>query len=213
VLALAPDNTKGFNNLGATIFNQGRTDEGAEWWEKSMLVRPTNTAASNLGSYYYSHGRYRDASRAYERAIAISSSQNYQIWVNLGAALFWTPGERSKASAAYVKAVKLAEDERRVNPREPEILASLADSYSILERRTEARAAIAAVERLEARDPDILFTVASACEQMGERDRALQWLEKAIAAGYDRAGIERSPWLEALRKDERFVQMMRKSDP
>ncbi len=213
VLELAPDNTKGFNNLGATFFNQGRPDEGAAWWEKSMSIRPTNTAASNLGSYYYSRGRYRDASRAYERAIEISSSQNYQIWVNLGAALFWTPGERSKASAAYMRAVNLAEDERRVNPREPEILASLADSYSILGRRSEARAAVASVERLEARDPGILFTVANACEQMGERARALQWLEKAVAGGYDRASIERSPWLEALRKDERFVQLMKKSHP
>jgi hypothetical protein len=52
--------------------------------------------------------------------------------------------------------------------------------------------------------------VANAFEQMGDRDRALQWLGKALAAGYNRADIGRSPWLEALRKDKRFDQLMKK---
>ncbi len=38
-------------------------------------------------------------------------------------------------------ALRLAEDERRVNPRQPALLAEMADSYSMLGRRDEAVAA------------------------------------------------------------------------
>ena len=45
-------------------------------------------------------------------------------------------------------------------------------------------------------------------EQLGERDEALSWLEKAMAAGYTRDRIERSPSLAELRKDRRFGGLM-----
>jgi len=54
-----------------------------------------------------------------------------------------------------------------------------------------------------------LFTVASAYEQIGERGLALEWLEKALTAGYSRESIERSPGLAELRKDERYVRLVR----
>ena len=38
-------------------------------------------------------------------------------------------------------------------------------------------------------------------------------MSKAVAAGYDRADIDRSPWLEALREDKRFVEILRKEKP
>ena len=211
VMELAPDNTKAFNNLGATYSALGKTEDAAALWTRSMAIRPTNTAASNLGSYYYSRGRYAEAARQYRQAVAIPPASHI-VWGNLAAALYWSPGERTASTAAYEKSIELAEESRRLNPRQPQVLASLADSYSILGRRAKALDAVVAVERLEARDRGVLFTVASACEQMGDRDRALRWMEQAISAGQDRAAIERSPWLEALRKDKRFVQMLRKTE-
>ena len=79
------------------------------------------------------------------------------MWRNLGAALYWAPGERDKAAAAYEKAVTLGESERKVNPRQAPLLAALADSYSMLGRRAEAIAAASAAERLGSADPEALF--------------------------------------------------------
>ena len=208
VTGLTPDNTRGYNNLGSTYFKMGRRDDAAAMWERSTSIRPTYAATSNLGSYYYSRGRYTDAARAFERAVALSPN-NGQLWRNLGAALYWAPGERGKANDAYQQAVELAEAERLVNPRNPSLLAELADSYSMLGRRAEALDAVAAVERLGSGDADAMFNVASAYEQTGERALALQWLEKAIAAGYSRESIERSPGLAELRKDARFAEHTR----
>ena len=212
VMELTPDNTRAYNNLGATYFRMNRPDEAAAMWERSTSLRPTYAAASNLGSYYYGLGRYADAARAFERAVILRPS-DHQVWRNLGAALYWAPGERPKAKAAYEKAVGLAENERRVNPRQPSLLAELADAYSMLGRRAEATDAAAAVERLGATDADALFNVASAYEQIGERALALHWLQKAAAAGYSGDAIERSPGLAALRKDVRFVRLVKTATP
>lgn len=209
VTELAPGNTKGFNNLGAVYSGMGRTGDAEEAWLRSMSIRPNSSAASNLAGAYYRSGRYADAAPAYEKALALGPG-SYLLWGNLGAALHWSSGDKSREKEAYAKAVALAEEARRLNPRDADALAGLADYYSILGRRPEALAAAQGVERLRSRDSQVLYTVANAYEQMGDRDRAMQWLEKAIAAGHDLEQIQRSPWLESLRKDARFVQMMKK---
>jgi serine/threonine-protein kinase len=209
-MKLVPDNTAPHNNLGAMYSAMGRPVDAAAAWEQSMKIRPTYSTASNLGSTHYSSGRYANAAQAYERALALSAG-DYKTWSNLGAALHWVPDAAARERAAYLKAVELAEAARRLNPRQPEVLAILADSYSILGQRTKALGAAAAVERLGSTEPKTLFTVANAYEQLGDRDRALRWLGKALAAGFDRDGIERSPWLESLRKDKRFAPMMKQA--
>ena len=82
---------------------------------------PTSTAASNLGTLYYSQGRYADAARALEKAVTIPP-ESFRVWANLGAALYWTPGEREKAKGAYLRAVELAEEARGLNPRRVDVL-------------------------------------------------------------------------------------------
>ena len=129
---------------------------------------------------------------------------DHRVWRNLAAALYWAPGERDKAAAAYAKAIELAEKAREVNPRQADLLAQLADAYSMVRREREARDAIAALERLRPDEASVIFTLAVVWEQLGDRDEALAWLEKAIAAGYARERIERSPSLSELRKDRRF---------
>ena len=108
--------------------------------------------------------------------------------------------------AAYEKAIVLAEEARRVNPRNATLLGELADAYSMVGRRGDARSAAAAVERLGAPEAAVLLhMVALAYEQIGERGRALEWLAKALQTGYSREAVERSPSLVELRKDARFA--------
>jgi tetratricopeptide (TPR) repeat protein len=103
----------------------------------------------------------------------------------------------------------LAEQERRLNPRQVTLHAELADAYSMVGRRDEALAAAAAVERLGAVDAESCFNVASAYEQLGRRRDALQWLQRAVEAGYSRELIDQSPGLAALRSDAAFATTVR----
>jgi serine/threonine-protein kinase len=203
VMDLTPDNTRAYNNLGATYFKMGRRADAAAMWERSVSLRPTYSAESNLGTYYFSEQRYTDAARAFERAVELSPNDP-DVWRNLGAARFWAPGERARSAEAYEKAVQLGEEARRVNPRRPSLLAALADAYSMLGRRDEARESAVAVERLGSTDPVDLFNVASAYEQIGDRTLALGWLDKAMKAGFAREAIEASPGLAELRRDNRY---------
>jgi tetratricopeptide (TPR) repeat protein len=208
VLDLTPDNTRAYNNLGATLFALRRPEEGAAMWERSVALRPTYSAVSNLGTYYYDRGRYADAARSFERAVTLMPN-DHRVWRNLGAALYWAPGERHKAAAAYEQALVLAEQARKVNPRQIDLLAQLADAYSMLGRQREAREAAIAVEQLGPQEPAVLFMLVGVYEQLGDRAAALAWLEKALAAGYQRERVERSPSLAELRKDERYLRLSR----
>lgn len=206
VADLTPDNTRAYNNLGATLFALRRPEEAAAMWERSVAIRPTYAAVSNLGTYYFDRGRYAESARAFERSVELMPN-DYRVWRNLAAALYWTPEERHKAASAFERTVELAEAARKVNPRQPDLLAQLADAYAMLGRSREARLAVQAVERLGPKDPAILFVLATASERLGDRDAALNWIEKAIAAGYQRERIERSPSLAELRKDPRFGRL------
>ena len=203
VIELTPDNTRGHNNLGVTYLRMEKPEDAVRQWERSIAIRPTFSAASNLGAYYFRAGRYTDSARAFERAVALSPS-DWRLWRNLGAARHWAPGERDKAREAFEKAVQLAELDRKVNPRQPSLLAQLADAYSMLGKRAEALDAATAAERLTTTDADAAFALVSAYEQLGERTLALKWLGRAIANGYSLEAIERSPSLAALRKDARY---------
>ena len=49
VIELTPDNTRGYNNLGVTYLRMQRTTDAVRQWERSIAIRPTFSAASNLG--------------------------------------------------------------------------------------------------------------------------------------------------------------------
>jgi hypothetical protein len=51
------------------------------------------------------------------------------------------------------------------------------------------------------------FRVAETYEQLGDRENALIWVEKALANGYPLAHLDRYPGLRDLRSDERFRRL------
>ncbi|HTH26204.1 MAG TPA: tetratricopeptide repeat protein [Vicinamibacterales bacterium] len=203
VIELTPDNTRGYNNLGVTYFRMDRDEDAARMWERSLAIRPNFSAASNLGTSYFRRGQYSQAARAFERAVALAPA-DVRVWRNLAAALYWAPGERPKARPAFEKVVQLAEAERQVNPRQPALLAQLADAYAMLGSTSEALAAATAVERLGVADAETAFVLAGVYEQLGNREIAFSWLSQALAKGYALDTIERSPSMAELRKDARY---------
>ena len=67
------------------------------------------------------------------------------------------------------------------------------------------------VNRALAVAPDdvwVIYTTGYTYEQLGDREKALEWIGKALEAGYPRKEIERDPWLQDLRSDERFKELL-----
>jgi serine/threonine protein kinase/Flp pilus assembly protein TadD len=215
VLELAADNVKAYNNLGSMHLRQERFDRASEMYERSLSIERNPTALSNLAGAYYAQGLFADAARTFEAAVAMPGP-TYQLWANLGAACYFAPGLRDRARVAYENAIKLGEERRDVTPKEPGVLAALADAHAVLALLSDeagaathaafARSLLANIEQLKPSVPDDLFTVASTYEELGDRAQALEWLVKATKAGYPINRVRRSPWLKALRDDPAYIK-------
>ena len=203
VVALTPDNARGYSNLGGTYAQLGRYDEAIKALERSVDLNATPAAVSNLGTVYFRLRRYADAARSFERATE-TQSRAYRVWRNLASAYKWIPGSEDKARAAYQRAAELAEEERKVNPRQPLLLAHLADCYSHLARPGEARSLIAQAEALAPMDGNIFLQSAQVHEALGDRKQALAKLAAARARAITREEIDATRSLDALREDPAF---------
>ena len=207
-IALTPDNARAYGNLGGVYAQTKRYDEAAVMLERSLAINPNAQAASNLGTLYFSLGRYADSARKMEQAIALNDADS-QVWSNLASAYHWAPGERGKARAAFMKAITLAEQDLRVNPRSADLLLRIADCRSMIGESPRARELAAQALRLAPDDVTVMYKAGAVYEQAGDRARALELIGKAIEQGYSRDVVARSPSLAALRADPRFVNINR----
>jgi len=207
VIELTPDNVRGYNNLGAVAYAQKRYEEAAKMFEKATAIKPTDWALDNLGTIYYTMGQYSTAARYYEQAIQMNGYDS-QNWHNLAAAYQWSD-QPDKARAAFRRTAELAENERRVNPRDAAVLVRLADSYSMLDQPRQARHLLERGLQLAPNDVSNMFQASVIYEQLGDRKLALRWLEEAIQKGFSRDLIEREPSLAKLRLDPKYQDLFR----
>jgi len=204
---LAPDAFVGYNNLGGDYVIEGHYTEAIEPLKTSIEIRPTFLAYSNLGTAYYGLGRYAEAARTYEQAVQLDPQQS-DVWGNLGDAYYWTPGERAKAAPAYEKAIKLAREQLEVNPRQPILLSYVATYEAMLGDRHAALSSLGQAFRPAPKDPELMYNGALVYEQLGDKDQALDWLAKAVAAGYPATGLRDTPNFSSLQSDARFQKIL-----
>jgi tetratricopeptide (TPR) repeat protein len=207
VVALTPDNARGYSNLGTIAHSLGHYEEAVKMYEKSVAIKPSGPAYSNLGTAYYALGRYSEAAHYYELAIQMNGHER-QWWHNLAAAYQWA-NEPEKARAAFQRTAELAEEQRRVDPRDPALLILLADAYSNLDQAQRARELLVKALALTPNALDDMFQASVVYEQLGDRQLALQWIAKAVKAGFSRDVIEKAPTLAGLRLDPRFQSLSR----
>jgi serine/threonine protein kinase/tetratricopeptide (TPR) repeat protein len=206
VVALTPDNARGYSNLGVIAYSQKRYEEAAKMYEKSVAIKPSAAAYSNLGTVYYMLSQYAEAARYYEKAIQMNGRDS-RDWHNLAAAYQWG-NEPQKSHAAFQRTAELAEEERRVNPRDPALLMLLADAYSNLDQTQRARQLLQQALAVAPVDVSDMFQASVVYEQLGDRKLALQWIGMAIKGGYSRDLIEKEPTLAKLRQDSRFQNLL-----
>jgi tetratricopeptide (TPR) repeat protein/TolB-like protein/predicted Ser/Thr protein kinase len=212
VVKVAPDSFRGYSNLCAAYNSQGRYDEAIRACEQSAAIRPTAEAYSNLGSAYFGLRQFAKAGQFYEKAVEIDP-QEYLWRGNLGDARYWAPGQRANATNAYEQAIRLAKEYLRVNPRDARALGYLAYYYAMLENKQAALSSIQQALTLAPNDPELRFNAALTHNKLGQINQALEWLEKALAAGINPATVRDSPFLDNLRADPRYLELLRRHQP
>jgi eukaryotic-like serine/threonine-protein kinase len=207
VIALVPDSFAGYSNLGATYIQSGNYAKAIPALEHSIAIRPTAAAVSNLAFAHFSLKEYAQSARLFERASQLDP-ENFEVWGNLGDAYYWTQDQRSKSRAAYEKAVNLASKALQVNSRATTAITAMAYYQAMLGNSGLARSYIKQALRIAPNSSDVLFNAALIANQFGSTKEALNYLDKAVAAGCSKALLQDTPNFDNLRSEARFKKLL-----
>jgi len=78
----------------------------------------------------------------------------------------------------------------------------------------EKQAALTTLQETLALAPDnaeVLFNATLTHNQVGQRNQALEWLAKALAAGWNPSSVRNHPFLNNLRADARYFQILERN--
>jgi tetratricopeptide (TPR) repeat protein len=115
---------------------------------------------------------------------------------------FWFGGEYDEAAGAYDEYV-------RTHPNDATAWLRLGLSQAHTNRAAAAEQSLERAIALGSGQPVDLYNVACAYALLGQKDRALDALERAVAAGFrNRRLVERDEDLTSLRGDERFRKIL-----
>jgi serine/threonine protein kinase/tetratricopeptide (TPR) repeat protein len=200
---IAPDDPRGFNNLGGALEAQGRYDDAMQAYKHSLALGPTSLAWSNLATCDYFLGHYAEAAAAAEKATKLAPDY-WLLWANLGDAYRWMPDSKSKALNAYQNAIRLGRQELTFNAKDVALCATIAACYAKSGQLTEARSFLARAIALKPTDPPTMYQAAVIDCVSGNYREAAQWLQRSIAAGYGEADAQRDPEFQMLRNSPEF---------
>lgn len=110
-----------------------------------------------------------------------------------------------KAETAYERAVRLVLDRLATNPGDTAARGNVALYWAKSGAHAKARAELLRLNLAKSEDVRLFFKAAIIYEIGHERDRALEYLRRAVRAGYSMHEIANEPELAELRRDSRFV--------
>jgi serine/threonine-protein kinase len=206
---LAPDDPHSYRSLAGAYIYMGKYEQAIEVLRKAIELYPTTQAYSNLGVAYFNLRRFDDAVAAYEHACSAQTA-DYIACGNLARAYYWVPNRRSQAEQYYRRAIALAQDRLKVNPRDGDSHILMASYYAMLDDRPNALQQLQEALALRPEDPEFLLTAAIVHNQLGESGEAIASLKKAVERGYSAAEIRAAPELDSLRDQLEIQQLLRR---
>jgi tetratricopeptide (TPR) repeat protein len=190
-IAKKPNSASLLNKIGIAELMMQRYREAKKSFDRSIKAdRKFADAYNNRGVVLYEEQKYGAAVKEYRRAIAIDGT-SASFYSNMGAALF-AKKEFEPAVLAYEHAVQLDPD--------------------VFERTS--RGGVQAQLPSPGDRARYDFTVAKLYAKMGYADRSLEYLKKALEAGYkDFNNVYKDAEFAELRKDKRFAELMAAKPP
>lgn len=190
-LAKKPNDAPLLNKIGITELMMQRYKEARKFFERSIHYdRAYADAYNNLGVVYYESKKFGAAVKEYEKAIQKDSS-SASFFSNLGAAYF-SKRDFNPAVTAYQHALEL----------DPEVFERSS--------RVGVQAQLPSPEDRARYD----YTVAKLYAKMGYSEQSLEYLRRAMEAGYkDLKNVYKDEEFSQLRKSPRFTELMASKTP
>ena len=190
-LANKPGSAQIYNKAGIAELMMQRYKEAGKDFERAIhFDHQYADAVNNLGVIDYEAKKYAKALKQYEKAIRLRPDAA-SFHSNMGAAYFGKK-EFEKAAEAYTKAMQL----------DPDIL-----------EHTSHNGVSAQLPSPEDR-AHYDYIIAKLCAKIGDRDRSLQYLRRAMEDGYKSIDdVYKDPEFAGLREDTRFTELMAARPP
>ncbi len=204
-IGLTPDNPVAYSNLGAAYLDSGdskKFPQAEAALRKSIELTPSYPAYANLGFMYESQQRYAEAAAACEKALQMND-KDYLVWANLAAA-YEDLNQADKATAARERELSLLEQAVQQNPRDAGARSRLAFMYAKKKQRDKALSEIQTSLALAPDDSDILENVGETYEELGDRNHAVQYIQKAVQKGYSLETLKGQKSLQGVLSDPNF---------
>jgi non-specific serine/threonine protein kinase len=186
-----------------------RDDEATAAFETAMQLDPDLYEPRYFyARHCFAKGELDKAVGLYEQASAVQPD-GYQAPI-LMAQIFDALGRPGEATAARRRGLALAEERLRLSPDDVRARYLGANALVALGERTKGLQWARAARALDPDEPMLLYNIGCICAMAGERDEALDCLEKAAAA----RGIAQRDWyehdsdLDSLRDEPRFQAIL-----
>ncbi len=207
VLALTPQNYfRGYTDLAGVYLYLRRFDEARDLLDRSLAIRPSYDALSNLGALEFWMENFPEAIMAYDQALELHD-HDYRVWGNAALAKTKLEERFEEGLVAAERAIELAEEQRIVTPGDQGLLSRLAGYYQLVEDNEKALVILEELSTLDPSNAEALFQIGNTYELIGEREQALSWLEKALDRGYPLSKIEQARSLKSLCEDARWMAL------
>lgn len=204
-----PQSFRSFSNLGPALLSQNKDAEAVEVLKESIALHPTEGAYGNLGVALFRLRKFKDAAAAFRQAIQLSPDV-YDKWASLADAEYYG-GDRAQANSDYRKAIALAEAQLKASPNDAAVLGDLAGYYSMIGDAFQAIDLLNRSLAINHTDKELMFNAALLYNQLRQTGPALEWLGKALAAGYAPSVVAKAPALDNLHANPRYQQLMQRS--
>jgi serine/threonine-protein kinase len=210
VVELAPDSISGYSNLGAVYVVQGNYSDASRALEKSIAIQPTAPALSNLGAAYFYLRKYQEAARTYEKAAQLSPNE-YEIFGNLAEAYAQMKGSQDESRRNYARALSLAEERLKVNPRDGAVRMDAALYSAMLGERRKADEYRTSGLKMAPKDPEAWLRSALVLAQFHDDARAFADVKRSLSLGLSPSEISNNPAWQRFTGNPEYQAIMAKA--
>lgn len=192
------------NNFGTELLKQDRLEEAVTEFQRAIELDPGYAAARlNLGYLYDRLGRTEEAITEYRKVVELDPG-NVLAHNNLGV-LYDNQGRYDEAIAAFEEAL-------RINPSDARTLKNLETAKKnrgIIHEREDRIAKARKEVEANPTNPRGTYDLARIYASFDEKDKAIEWLTRALELGFaDFALMKSDPALAALGGDPRFMRLL-----
>ncbi|HBE92433.1 MAG TPA: hypothetical protein DDW55_07865 [Gammaproteobacteria bacterium] len=176
-------------------------------YHRSLELKPTAPALTNMGDVYYHIGNFEQAYLFHQRAVD-AVPENYLYWSNLGNSRRQLYEHDEGTDQIYSRAIDLARKSLVVNPRNATAWLVIALANAYMKQNDEAVLALRRSLELAPENLDMKYQSALVWNALGDTSRALDVLEEALVDGFSLAIIESNPELKTLIEQPRFQMIV-----